>query len=85
MDYNVPAIKQYYAYEFKLPLMEVPLYLCAEHSEEFTLEVDNVVAHCRPGFNVWQIRSSDSILIKSDKKIFNLYLSYSGATPRQFY
>ena len=38
----------------------------------------------KPGFNYWLIEPSECIRSTSDKKIFNLYLSYTDQ-PRQFY
>ena len=87
-DYNIPAAAKGYLYSFKYKTMDFPLYLCAEHSESFKLSLRGEVEVSfigNKGFNYWLIEPSNLLEVVCDKKIFNLYLSYTPIQPKQFY
>lgn len=87
VDINIPYKKQGYYYKFDYLIQPTQLYLCAEHSESFkvTLIDDDISFTGTKGFNYWPIKSSNSVNVICDKKIFNLYLCYTNDSPKQFY
>lgn len=87
-DINIPAKRQGYLYTFAYPLMTLPLYLCTENDSDFKLTIlddDQISFNVSKGFNVFPIKAKSTINILCDKKIFNIYLSYSPSQPKQFY
>lgn len=86
---NIPAKLNGYLYNFSYPVMDIPLYLCAEHDDEFKLTlIDDDIEikfNGKKGFNYWSIKSSNDVNVICDKKIFNIYISYTPVKPKQFY
>ena len=74
-----PRIK--YAYKWK---PTGSFWLCAEHTEGYKIDINGIRLSPGSGFSVWRIGPVSKLVVLTDKKIDNIYISYSETMPTQF-